>query len=173
MDWLQVEVGHPTSLSAPPESTRRFDWRMKANSRAARPAGVEFPKYERLQYIRRIQPPQVDTQMGEPFYEEIQAYRQRQVEFVFAFVWRFTSMSSFFALLDAEQAEDEAVLKERLSSWTLARLQEEGYCLTGLSAYWLEATQFGRPVASFLLGPGLTLPDHHFECVCNLYPKRS
>jgi hypothetical protein len=70
---------------------------------------------------------------------------------------------SFLGLLAAEQAEDEAILKERLSSWSLARLKEEGYCLTGLSAYWLQANQFGRPVAAFLLGPGRALPEHRFE----------
>jgi hypothetical protein len=70
----------------------------------------------------------------------------------------------FCPLLDAEQAEDEAVLKERLSSWTLDRLKAEGYCLTGLRAFWLETHQFGRPVASFTIGPGIPLPkDHHFE----------
>jgi hypothetical protein len=40
---------------------------------------------------------------------------------------------------------------------------EEGYCLTGLSAFWLQANQFGRPVAAFLLGPGRALPEHRFE----------
>jgi hypothetical protein len=64
-------------------------------------------------------------------------------------------------MLDAEQAQDEAVLKERLSNWTLDRLKEEGYCLTGLSAFWLEAHQFGRPVAAFILGPGILLPQQH------------
>lgn len=68
-------------------------------------------------------------------------------------------------MLEAEQAEDEAVLKERLSSWSLDRLKEEGYALTGMAAYWLDVTQFGRPVASFLLGPGLALPEHRFEYV--------
>jgi hypothetical protein len=73
-------------------------------------------------------------------------------------------VTRFCPLLDAEQAEDEAVLKERLSSWTLDRLKAEGYCLTGLRAFWLETHQFGRPVASFTLGPGIPLPkDHHFE----------
>jgi hypothetical protein len=74
-----------------------------------------------------------------------------------------TGTNSFLNLLAAEQAEDEAILKERLSSWTIDRLKEEGYCLTGLSAFWLEASQFGRPVASFLMGPGIVLPDHRFE----------
>ncbi|KAJ7691122.1 P-loop containing nucleoside triphosphate hydrolase protein [Mycena rosella] len=67
------------------------------------------------------------------------------------------------AMLEAEQQEDEAVLKERLSTWSLTRLQEEGYCLTGLSAFWMQEGQFGRPVASFLLGPGLALSEHRFE----------
>lgn len=70
---------------------------------------------------------------------------------------------SFLGLLAAEQAEDEALLKERLSSWSPARLKEEGYCLTGLSAFWLQANQFGRPVAAFLLGPGRALPENRFE----------
>ena len=33
-------------------------------------------------------------------------------------------------------------------------LEEEGYCLAGISAFWLQANQFSRPVASFLLGAG-------------------
>lgn len=70
---------------------------------------------------------------------------------------------SFLPLIDAEQTEDEAVLRERLANWSLKRLQEEGYCITGLSAYWLEANKFGRPVASFSLGPGIKLPEHRFE----------
>jgi len=70
---------------------------------------------------------------------------------------------SFLSLLDSEQAEDETVLRERLSSWSLARLREEGYAMTGLSAFWMDAPQFGRPVASFSLGPGIDLPEHRFE----------
>ncbi|KAJ7041270.1 P-loop containing nucleoside triphosphate hydrolase protein [Mycena alexandri] len=91
-------------------------------------------------------PPRMNVGWGEPYYDAIQAYTKR-----------------FMEMLEAEQQEDEAVLKERLSTWSLTRLQEEGYCLTGLSAFWLDENQFGRPVASFLLGPGLALPDHRFE----------
>lgn len=72
-------------------------------------------------------------------------------------------MRSFLSLINAEQEEDEAVLRERLTNWNLSRLKEEGYCITEMSAYWLEANQFGRPVALFDLGPGLTLPAHRFE----------
>ncbi|KAH7911786.1 P-loop containing nucleoside triphosphate hydrolase protein [Hygrophoropsis aurantiaca] len=101
---------------------------------------------DRKTYIRRIIPPYMQRQSGDRFYDEIQAYNER-----------------FLPLLDSEQAEDEAVLRERLSTWTLGRLKEEGYCLTNLSAYWLDTPQFGRPVASFLLGPGIVLPEHRFE----------
>jgi hypothetical protein len=77
---------------------------------------------------------------------------------------------SFAPLLELEQQSDEAVLRERLSSWSLARLQQEGYCITDLYAYWLDANNknfgMGRFVASFVLGPGITLPaEHRFEYV--------
>lgn len=71
-------------------------------------------------------------------------------------------LPSFLEMLAAEQAEDEAVLRDRLSSWSVARLRQEGYCITDLGAYWLETNHFGRPVASFALGPGITLPEHQF-----------
>lgn len=67
------------------------------------------------------------------------------------------------SLLELEQTEDEAVLRERLSTWSSFRLQEEGYTITGLSAFWMGAPKFGRPVASFSLGPGIDLPEHRFE----------
>lgn len=66
-------------------------------------------------------------------------------------------------LLEAEQAEDEALIKERLANWSLDRLQQEGYCITGLSAFWMQNAQMGRPVATFTLGPGIPLPLHNFE----------
>ncbi|KAF7370780.1 hypothetical protein MSAN_00711400 [Mycena sanguinolenta] len=93
-----------------------------------------------------MQPPQISVGWNEPYYDAIQTYSNR-----------------FLAMLEAEQQEAEAVLKERLSTWSLTRLQEEGYCLTDLSAFWLEENQFGRPVASFLLGAGIALPEHRFE----------
>ena len=68
-------------------------------------------------------------------------------------------------MLEAEQAEEETVLRERLANWSVERLKEEGYCITGMSAYWMDAREYGRPVASFVLGPGMDLPDRRFECV--------
>ncbi len=67
-------------------------------------------------------------------------------------------------MIEAEQSEEQEVLRERLASWSLDRLQQEGYCITGLSAFWQERQQFGRPVASFFMGPGIMLPsEHRFE----------
>ncbi|KAJ7783332.1 P-loop containing nucleoside triphosphate hydrolase protein [Mycena metata] len=88
-------------------------------------------------------PPRTKVGLGEPYHGAIQTYTNR-----------------FMEMLKAEQQEEEAALKERLSTWSLTRLQKEGYCLIGLSAFWLDENQFGRPVASFLLGPG---SEHHFE----------
>ncbi|KAF8990245.1 P-loop containing nucleoside triphosphate hydrolase protein [Cyathus striatus] len=86
------------------------------------------------------------AQSGEIYHDAIKEYKEH-----------------FLGLLKAEEAVDEAELKERLSTWGMKRLREEGYCVTDLRAYWLKANQFGRPVASFDLGTGVTLPDHRFE----------
>ena len=77
---------------------------------------------------------------------------------------------SFLPLLEFEQQAEESILRERLSSWSLQRLQQEGYCITDLHAFWLDAPgkNFGtaRFVAGFALGPGITLPsEHRFEYV--------
>jgi len=66
----------------------------------------------------------------------------------------------FLLLLEAEQAEGEAVLREHLAMWLLARLCQEGYCLTDLSAFWMDAPQFGWPVACFMWGPGVVFTEH-------------
>jgi hypothetical protein len=67
-------------------------------------------------------------------------------------------------LLEAEEAEEEAVFKQRLAAWSLQRLKKQGYCLTGLSAFWQEEKHYGLPVANFSLGPGVALPtNHRFE----------
>ncbi|THH30257.1 hypothetical protein EUX98_g3918 [Antrodiella citrinella] len=90
-------------------------------------------------------PPHDALSPGELYYEEYQAYEEH-----------------FLEMIHAEQEEDEAVLRERLSSWSVERLKQEGYCINGLGAYWLEKNHFGRPVAAFALGPGIFLPEHQF-----------
>lgn len=147
-EWLQEEQFQSSSSlpihpSDPTPPTERFDWRLPASSRIRR---VSVSSSERKKFVRRKIPPLLMVEKGHSFYNAIRSYEDR-----------------FLGLLAAEQAEDEAVFKERLSSWSLPRLKEEGYCLTGLSAFWLQANQFGRPVAAFLLGPGRVLPEHRFE----------
>ncbi|KAK7688479.1 hypothetical protein QCA50_008017 [Cerrena zonata] len=132
------------SIIDPRSPNSRFDWRLRvAKTRTQHKVTSTQRPYRGP---KRVQPPHVNLQPGERFFEEVQSYQKH-----------------FIPLLEAEQAEDEAVLRERLSSWSLERLRQEGYCMTGLSAYWMETTQFGRPLASFALGPGITLPEHRFE----------
>ena len=72
-------------------------------------------------------------------------------------------LSRFLPLLELEQAEEEKDMRERLAKWPLKRLCNEGYCITGMSAFWLDS-KYGH-VASFALGPGVALPDNKFEWV--------
>ncbi|KAG1865157.1 hypothetical protein C8R48DRAFT_833478 [Suillus tomentosus] len=118
---------------------RKFPTRAAAQARAG-------PLHSEARRNTSVSPPHIQVQQGEPFFEEIQAYNKH-----------------FLSLLELEQNEDEAVLRERLSTWSLFRLQEEGYTITGLSAFWMGAPKFGRSVASFSLGPGIDLPEHRFE----------
>ncbi|KAJ6554012.1 P-loop containing nucleoside triphosphate hydrolase protein [Mycena vulgaris] len=143
-EWLQKDVELLSIETI--QSSPRFDWRFIAPSRIRNPPPPQPKSDRKTRYMRRMQPPRIDVGWNEPYYDAIQTYSKR-----------------FLAMLEAEQQEDESVLKERLSTWSLTRLEEEGYCLTGMSAYWLQENQFGRPVASFLQGPGLALPEHRFE----------
>ncbi|KAF8621479.1 hypothetical protein AX15_007769 [Amanita polypyramis BW_CC] len=141
-EWLQVDDGKDdVSVINVDKFRNRFDWRLRAPSRSRKP-----PDKPARGYIKRYSPPNTEVAVDMPVHEAISAYKDR-----------------FLPLLDLEQREGEAILKERLSNWHLDRLREDGYCLTGVSAFWLQATQFGRPVASFILGPGVVLPDHRFE----------
>lgn len=62
----------------------------------------------------------------------------------------------------AEQASEASIIRERLSL-PLEELITEGFCIDQASAFWLDATQFGLPVAVFSLGPGQTFGLNHFE----------
>jgi hypothetical protein len=75
----------------------------------------------------------------------------------FLFIYYFR----FLPLLALEQAEEERELRERLAKWPLKRLCNEGYCITGMSGFWLDS-KFGH-IAAFNLGPGIALPDNKFE----------
>ncbi|EIN05865.1 P-loop containing nucleoside triphosphate hydrolase protein [Punctularia strigosozonata HHB-11173 SS5] len=161
--WLQVD---PEDPSLPQElsevlvsqshtvspSRLRWDWRQRALSKKLQAPGTTTSPSSSLSTPRtirhpiRIKPPASRLHPADSFFSETSAYEER-----------------FLPLLTAEEAEENAVVNERLASWGLDRLRDEGYCLTGLSAYWLNATQFGRPVASFSAGPGVELPEHKFD----------
>ena len=68
----------------------------------------------------------------------------------------------FDPLLIQEQSVEDKAYRERLREWPLEKLVDEGYCLTQLSGFWLDATQFGKPLAAFSLGPGKVLGLNHF-----------
>lgn len=72
-DWLQDrDVVLPTFNRdhVPPP---RFDWRMRASSRTRKNVKLEGSKLK----IRRHAPPVIDVKMGQPFFEEINAYQER------------------------------------------------------------------------------------------------
>ncbi|KAF5326605.1 hypothetical protein D9611_000880 [Ephemerocybe angulata] len=96
--------------------------------------------------IKRRKPELVEIRAEDPFHEEVQAYRDH-----------------FKPAITAEQLEDAAVLRERLATWDLKRLKDEGYCITDLTAFWMAKNMFGKPTAAFAVGPGVKLPEHRFE----------
>ncbi|KAF8154087.1 P-loop containing nucleoside triphosphate hydrolase protein [Crassisporium funariophilum] len=144
-EWLQDDTEHVSGTwdASHDKLSTRFNWRFRASSRIKK---TEKEAGESSSYKRRVRPPNVGADKGKPFFKAIENYSEK-----------------FYSLLALEEAEDEAVLRQRLSTWSLDRLQDEGYCLTGMSAYWMQANQFGRPVASFVLGPGIILPENKFE----------
>ncbi|KDQ17106.1 hypothetical protein BOTBODRAFT_106235 [Botryobasidium botryosum FD-172 SS1] len=123
---------------------KRHDWRDRATSRLSKRERLE-KKTERLKFPRRYNPP-VRVSPDQPYFNEIETYKKH-----------------FEPLLAAEQVENETVIRERLSQWDISRLVEAGYCLLGLRGFWEQATDFGRPVASFSCGPGEVLKWHRFE----------
>jgi hypothetical protein len=101
--------------------------------------------------------------MGEPWYTEIQNYKLRFVPSAVPPHPLTPFASRFLDLLAAEQETEKNIIRTRLANWPQDKLKRDGYCLTGLSAFWLQSNQFGKPVAAFLLGPGIALPYHRFE----------
>ncbi|KAK0476056.1 P-loop containing nucleoside triphosphate hydrolase protein [Armillaria novae-zelandiae] len=129
------EVSASCELEAGPAP--RFDWRLRAVSRQ---------KEKKRKHKRRIAPQQTVLQEHEPFYSTVHRYSNH-----------------FNGLLDAEIAAEEAAIHQRLSTWSRERLSEEGYCLTDMTAFWLEEEHFGRRTATFTRGPGVQLPETRFE----------
>ncbi|KAJ3796484.1 P-loop containing nucleoside triphosphate hydrolase protein [Lentinula aff. detonsa] len=147
---LRDSARRQTSISRTESSysPERYDWRLQATSRPRRATlKSKAEDKQSFAFIKRIKlkPPQPPLSESSPYYSALSQYK-----------------SHFYPLLKHEQDEEESVIRERLSTWSLAKLKDEGFTLTGLSAYWLEGTRFGKPMASFSLGPGLYLPEHKF-----------
>ncbi|KAJ3862668.1 P-loop containing nucleoside triphosphate hydrolase protein [Lentinula novae-zelandiae] len=126
-------------------SAERYDWRLRATSRPRNDLKSNTENGDSPSLIKRVKPPQSALEKSCPYYAAFNKYK-----------------SHFLPLLQYEQDEEESLIRERLGTWSLPKLKDEGYTLTGLSAYWLEGTRFGKPMASFSLGPGLHLPEHKF-----------
>ncbi|THU97878.1 P-loop containing nucleoside triphosphate hydrolase protein [Dendrothele bispora CBS 962.96] len=141
--FIPLEGQHQLSSDYAPRLSR-FDWRQRTISRVVQNDDKQH-KQQSKKRIRRVRPQQATLGPEDLYYEALERYKER-----------------FLPLIEEEQQQEEMVLRERLGTWPLARLREEGYTLTGLSAYWLEQTQYGKPVACFQLGPGLSLPEHRF-----------
>lgn len=80
-DWLQERDALASTFNPNHTPTPRFDWRMRAASRTRKDltlAGEDVAKHDpSRRYLRRVAPPQINVQPGQPFYEEINAYSQR------------------------------------------------------------------------------------------------
>ncbi|KAI0030729.1 AAA domain-containing protein [Vararia minispora EC-137] len=139
-DFVHNLVESPEPVHDAPVKSR-FDWRRRAS--LEKPLSSSRPP---VKYRRRVEPTHSPLMPHDSFFREVYAYQKR-----------------FLPLLEVEQQEEEKIIQERLSSWSVQRLKSEGYCVTELSAFWMEQTHFGRPVAAFSLGPGVTLPNNRFE----------
>jgi hypothetical protein len=159
-----LRTASPLHSFAPDHSTSRFDWRCRAPSRApSRSHGhrVSRDGKDAQAHVKRVVPQQLEIEPGGRFYHEVKAYEDRWV-----LIPCLRSLPSFLSarflpLLEAEQAEEEKEMRERLAKWPIKKLCDRGYCITGVSAFWLDS-KFGH-VAAFGLGPGVALPDHKLE----------
>jgi hypothetical protein len=108
-------------------------------------------------------PQQLDIEPGKRFHQEVKAYEDRYVPSRLGGRHEAFPIFRFLPLLELEQAEEEKEMRSRLAKWPLKRLCEEGYCVTGMSAFWLRSKFGNLNVAAFGLGPGVALPDNKFE----------
>ncbi|KAG8932526.1 hypothetical protein FRC02_000979 [Tulasnella sp. 418] len=150
--WLQEDDAEEDEVDlAAAEANQqvgRFDWRQRsrAGRRVSAAEDALTTKVDSIRRIKRYRPISHVLDPGEQYYGEVQDYKKK-----------------FLPLLNREQEADEIEVRERLEHWPLERLIEEGYCLVGLMGFWLDATQFGRPVAVVTFGPGQTLAWNRFE----------
>ncbi|TFK20432.1 P-loop containing nucleoside triphosphate hydrolase protein [Coprinopsis marcescibilis] len=139
----------PSSSSTQPQSRLplkpRYEWRGQAPSRVRVRKTYTVDNVPRRVTIKHAEL-KTELEVGDEFYESVGEYRKH-----------------FLPAIEAERLESDAMLKERLSSWGVQKLKDEGYCMTEMSAYWMAQNQFGKPTAAFSAGPGVVLPPHKFE----------
>jgi len=142
------------------EPTSRFNWRRRASSRVKK----VMPKNgERLKKPRRLPPPVSEVDRTRPFFGAFERYSAKYISSLCQINSNAETATRYLKLVALEEAEDEKELRVRLSTWSIKRLEDEGYCITGVSAYWKHANQHGKQVASFALGPGIQLPQNKLE----------
>ncbi|KAJ9092501.1 hypothetical protein QFC19_008714 [Naganishia cerealis] len=109
------------------------------------------PSYSRFQWWRRA-----TSRHAASFYDAKKVTVQRKAlpihklsskDYWYKPLERYTE--NFIPLIEAEQAHEEKVIRERLDTMAVEKLATEGYCLTDLSARPDKASQAGRPTYTF------------------------
>ncbi|KLO16533.1 P-loop containing nucleoside triphosphate hydrolase protein [Schizopora paradoxa] len=153
-EWLYEEELH--SLDEPEEAVEevppRFDWR-KIVQRRKQPKDIEFARS--YPYVRRRRTEATDG-LASTYRDSIEEYEGR-----------------FLPLIEAEEREEEKLIFDRLTYWPLERLKREGYCMTGLHAFWSGKANLGRPIAAFRFDVGTSLPTHSFSKGTKVYISRT
>ena len=75
-----LKAASPLRSSPPGPPPPRFDWRLRATSRAAARSGSLQPSHDATDsrtYIKRVMPQHLEIQSGERFHHEVNAYEER------------------------------------------------------------------------------------------------
>ncbi|KAF8645614.1 hypothetical protein AX16_007696 [Volvariella volvacea WC 439] len=124
----------------------RFDWRLRALSR------MDKSVIERTKFPSRWKP---DPNYDNYYHPSEWEYKDASVQY----------SGKFEPLIKVERAVADEEINMRLSKWPVEKLENEGYCFTNMTAFWLADEQYyGQSVAAFTLGPGIPLrANHRFE----------
>ncbi|WWD17087.1 hypothetical protein CI109_101524 [Kwoniella shandongensis] len=102
----------------PPDGMTRFDWRDRTLSRQKKESkGWGRYWFPFLRSVWRREAGVSKLGMGDKWRDELDRYKRH-----------------FIPLLEAEQAEEDRLVKQRLTEWTSDRLHREGYMLDEVSA---------------------------------------
>lgn len=78
--YESLKAASPLRSPPPGPPSPRFDWRLRATSRAATRSGVLQPSRDGTDsptYLKRVIPQHVELQSGERFHHEVKAYEDR------------------------------------------------------------------------------------------------